>query len=77
MSKDEWHDDFGNPIMIPVHAKALYEVLFALMGEDHLIRELQVTMGLGNLVPDANPIVQLLADYNKYRDRQIQENEHG
>lgn len=45
-----------------VDAKALYDVLMALNGPPHLMRELQVTKGA--LFPD-NPITVLTNSYNE------------
>lgn len=47
---------------VKVNAKALYEVLNALMGPDHRIRELQAIV---NLPTGHNPIKTLLEDFNR------------
>lgn len=45
---------------VTVNAAALREVLMALVGPAHLIRELQVTRHL----PESNPIDTLIKEYN-------------
>lgn len=81
MSKRDvrWYNDLGEPYMIPVHAKALYDVLEALYGFDHQIRELQATMDLGTagLIGKTNPIVQLREDYEAFRKQLAVEKIHG
>lgn len=48
---------------ITVDAKALREVLDALVGPPHLMRELQATRSLHRLTHD-NPIEMLIEQYN-------------
>ena len=50
------------PVMMEVDMKALGEVLRALVGPGHLIRELQVTRG--SQISDSNPIDLLIKQYN-------------
>ncbi len=50
--------------MVSVPQDALYQVLRALMGPGHLIRELQATMNLPPLAGHANPINVLVQAYN-------------
>ena len=47
---------------IPVNADALYQLLQALTGPAHLMRELQVTRN----IPGDNPINTLVREYNAY-----------
>lgn len=50
---------------VEVDAIALHAVLHALIGPDHLIRELQATRRIHPLVQ--NPIETLLRDYEAWR----------
>ena len=51
-----------HPVLkITVSAKALYEILQALVGPGHYIREIQATR---NLPGFENPIDTLIAEYN-------------
>jgi len=50
---------------VTVSASALAEVLGALNGPDHLIRELQATRRIDGLVGDPNPINLLITQYNE------------
>lgn len=47
--------------VIPVNAKALYQILVALKGPPHYIRELQVTASLQD-----SPITKLVDEYNSW-----------
>lgn len=49
---------------VTVNKEALYKVLRALNGPDHLIRELQATRRIAELTGYVNPIDQLIRDYN-------------
>lgn len=55
--------------MVSVSAEALYEVLTALNGPGHLIRELQVTRDKPPVLT-GNPIDLLISQYNEYRKRE-------
>lgn len=54
---------------ITVNAAALRQVLQALTGPPHLIRELQVTRGI---LFHNNPIDQLVREFNEEMDRRAQ-----
>lgn len=51
-------------ITVEVDADALRQVLTALCGPGYLIRELQSTRRIGNLVKEPNPIDTLIMQYN-------------
>ena len=54
---------------VEVTADALYQVLTALAGPPHLIRELQVARGLNVLLDDSsNPIDILIAEYVNWQN---------
>jgi hypothetical protein len=53
--------------VITVNSDALREVLVALNGPDHYIRELQVTRNLPGM---NNPINILIDEYNKYCEKE-------
>lgn len=55
----------SDAITVTVSAKALCEVLVALHGPPHYIRELQATMSLDGLVGDRNPISLLTEQFNE------------
>lgn len=54
---------FEDADTVTVNREALYQVLFALSGPGHLIRELQVTRGLPGAT---NPIDVLCRQYNDF-----------
>ncbi len=51
-------------VKVSVDGTALRQVLMALIGPSHLIRELQATRGLKGLTDVANPIDVLLEQFN-------------
>lgn len=60
--------------MIEVDAEALYEVLNALNGPGHLVRELQATQGLekvGLNIGKRNPINVLIDQWNAYAEKTL------
>jgi hypothetical protein len=60
--------------MIEVDAEALYEVLNALNGPGHLVRELQATQGLekvGLNIGRRNPINVLIDQWNAYAEQTL------
>jgi hypothetical protein len=59
---------------ISVTAEALREVLVALNGPGHLIRELQATRNIGDLLGKKNPIDLLLEEFNSEVNRINTEN---
>lgn len=56
------------PIMFTVDAEALGQVLQALVGPSHYIRELQATLN----GPFDNPIKTLIAQYNEQASHQAE-----
>ncbi len=63
MSSPEYAEALGQtkPEMVAVRKEPLDQLLGALVGPPHLIRELQATVGLHHLIKD-NPIEQLWED---------------
>lgn len=59
---------------ISVTAEALREVLVALNGPGHLIRELQATRNIDDLLGKKNPIDLLLEEFNSEVNRINTEN---
>lgn len=51
---------------ITVTASALHDLLLALNGPDHYIREIQATRNLNKLMGKTNPIDQLTDEYNNW-----------
>lgn len=53
------------PETVSVNKAALLQVLQALTGPGHLIRELQATRSIGALTGATNPINELIRNYNE------------
>ena len=60
---DETPEAANEPLKVEVNAEALRQLLQALVGPGHHIRELQFTRGLPG---SANPIDTLVAEYNAW-----------
>lgn len=57
---------------IEVDADALYQVLQALIGPGHHIRELQATVAISKFMDTPNPITTLLDEYADWYGKQQQ-----